>query len=322
MFFLGFRGSRETYIKTKKGVRMKKIFSIVAMFVLLGISTFAAVAEVEAKNPDYLLEKSRFPVLIALVLFAFVIIYFIQKARAGEHIFIRKIAGLNAIDDALGRATEMGKPVLYVPGINGIGDLQTLASISILGHIAKKTASYETDLYVPLRDPMVYSTATEVVRESYLGAGRPDAFRENMVEFVTTEQFGYVAAVDGYMVRKEPAANFYLGGFYAESLLLAETGNSVGSIQIAGTAMPSQLPFFIASCDYTLIGEELFAAGAYLSSDPKSKGSLKGQDMGKLAVMIIIVVFALLNLIRNATGTETGLSSMLDWLNTFFEMKG
>ena len=55
-----------------------------------------------------------------------------------------------------------------------------------------------------------------------------------------------------------------MGAFYAESLILAETGNSVGAIQIAGTAMPTQLPFFVAACDFTLIGEEFFAASAYL----------------------------------------------------------
>jgi hypothetical protein len=225
--------------------------------------------------------------------------YYIQVAKKGQHIFIRKIAGLNAIDDALGRATEMGKPVLYVPGIMEISDLQTLASISILGHIAKKTASFETDLFVPNRDPLVFSTAQEVVKESYLAAGRPDAYNENMVEYLTTDQFGYVAGVNGYMVREEPAANFYLGGFYAESLLLAETGNAVGAIQVAGTAIPSQIPFFISACDYTLIGEELYAAGAYLSDDPRSKGSLKGQDMGKLAIMVVTIFLVLFNVAYN-----------------------
>ena len=69
-----------------------------------------------------------------------------------------------------------------------------------------------------------------------------------------------------------------------------ETGNSTGAIQIAGTAMPSQLPFFVAACDYTLIGEELFAASAYLSGEPKLLGSLKGQDMGKGLILIAIVI--------------------------------
>jgi hypothetical protein len=93
-----------------------------------------------------------------------------------------------------------------------------------------------------------------------------------------------------------------MGQFYAESLILAETANSVGAIQIAGTAMPSQLPFFVAACDYTLIGEELFAASAYLSKDPKLLGSLKGQDVGKFIFLLVIlvgVVFLTLNSILN-----------------------
>ena len=92
------------------------------------------------------------------------------------------------------------------------------------------------------------------------------------------------------MVREEPAACIYMGGFYAESLILAETGNHIGAIQVAGTAMPSQLPFFVASCDYTLIGEEFLAASAYLSGDPLQIGSLKGQDWGKFVSVVVLVI--------------------------------
>jgi hypothetical protein len=68
----------------------------------------------------------------------------------------------------------------------------------------------------------------------------------------------------------------------------------VGAIQIAGTAEPAQLPFFIAACDYTLIGEEFYAASAYLSGDPDQQGSLKGQDFGKILVAGLLIVGALL----------------------------
>jgi len=134
------------------------------------------------------------------------------------------------------------------------------------------------------------SVAQEVVKEAYLAAGRPDAYRRENINYLTDDQFGYAAGVDGIMVRQRPAAIFLLGTFYAESLILAETGKSVGAIQIAGTAMVSQLPFFIAACDYTLIGEELFAASAYLSHEPKLLGSLKGQDAAKLVIMILILL--------------------------------
>ena len=63
------------------------------------------------------------------------------------------------------------------------------------------------------------------------------------------------------------------------------------AIQIAGTDMVTQLPFFIVACDYTLIGEELYAAGAYMGGDPKLTGGLKGQDWCKaLAICCILVL--------------------------------
>ena len=83
-----------------------------------------------------------------------------------------------------------------------------------------------------------------------------------------------------------------MGVFYAESLILAETGNIAGSIQISGTDQIAQLPFFVAATDYTLIGEELYAASAYLSQDPVQLGTLKAQDYVKAIIMIVIILGA------------------------------
>ncbi len=234
--------------------------------------------------------KGRIGMLILLTLMTAIIIYYIETGKKGRKLYIREIAGLAAVDDAVGRATEMGKPVLYVPGIMDMDDIQTIASIVILGRVARKTAEYGSTLLVPTSRSIVMSVAQEVVKEGYIQAGRPDAFNKENIQYLTDDQFGYAAGVDGIMVREKPAAIFLLGTFYAESLILAETGRSVGAIQIAGTAMPSQIPFFVAACDYTLIGEELFAASAYLSREPKLLGSLKGQDAAKLFFMILIVI--------------------------------
>lgn len=234
------------------------------------------------------IHSGRVGMLVILTLLAGVIFWYIDRGRRGRPLFIREIAGLSAVDDAVGRATEMGRPVLYIPGIMDMDDIQTIASMVILGRVASKTAEYGAGLLVPNTRSVVMSVAQEVVKEAYLQAGRPDAFRRDNINYLTDDQFGYAAGVDGIMVRQRPAAIFLLGTFYAESLILAETGKSVGAIQIAGTAMPSQLPFFIAACDYTLIGEELFAASAYLSREPKLLGSLKGQDSAKLVIMLII----------------------------------
>lgn len=226
--------------------------------------------------------------LFALVIGGSVIIY-IETAKRGKKLFVRKIAGLEAVDEAIGRATEMGRPILFIPGILDMDDVQTLAAITILGRVAQQIANYDTKIRMPVSRSLVLTAARETIKTSYSAAGRPDAYSDDMVQYVTDEQFGYVAAVDGIMVREKPATVFLLGAFFAESLIMAETGNYIGAIQIAGTARPAQLPFFIAACDFTLIGEELFAASAYLSGEPRALGSLKGQDVGKGIAMVFIL---------------------------------
>ena len=128
------------------------------------------------------------------------------------------------------------------------------------------------------------------------------------MQFVSPEQFAYVAAITGIMMRDKPAAHIFLGSFFAESLLLAETGFATGAIQVAGTANADQLPFFVVACDYTLIGEELFAASAYLSGEPKLVGSLKGADLMKIVIIVLVVVGCVL---------ETfGVHGLVRWLAT------
>jgi Domain of unknown function (DUF6754) len=193
----------------------------------------------------------------------------------------------------------MGRSVLFVPGIMDLDQVETISGLIILGHVAKMTARYEADLNVPVSRSLVMESGRETVQASYISEGRPDLFSSDMVHYYTDDQFAFAAAVDGIMLREKPAAVFLQGKFFAESLIMAETGNSIGAIQIAGTGSPSQIPFFVTACDYTLIGEEFFAASAYLGDDPKLLGSIKGQDIAKAILMACLglgVIFETFNL--------------------------
>ena len=231
----------------------------------------------------------------AIILISMTIYYYIDRARSGDDIYLRTIPGLTALEEAVGRATEMGKSVLFVPGISDLDQVETITGMNLLGHVAEHTAKYETSLNVPVSKSIVMEAGRDICKESYLKAGRPDLYSDDMVHYISDEQFAYAAGVNGIMEREKPAACFYLGKFYAESLMLAETGNSIGAIQIAGTGSPSQIPFFVTACDYTLIGEEFFTASAYLSKKPELLGSIKGQDIVKLLVMVFMVLTLLLN---------------------------
>lgn len=251
----------------------------------------SAIANAEASENFFnFLKTNNF---IIGTIFSLIILGGIFLAQKREF-FIRRIAGLEALDEALGRATEMGRSVLFVHGLTDMSSVSTIAAVNILSRIAGRTAEFNTQLRVGNRDPIVMAVSQEVVKESYLNAGRPDAYSDDMVFLAATEQFSYAAALDGIMVREKPAANIMMGYFYAESLLLAETGASTGAIQIAGTDSYTQLPFFITTCDYTLMGEELYAASAYLSREPRLLGSLKGQDIGKAVLLIVMILGTLL----------------------------
>ena len=251
-----------------------------------------------------------------VLLIALIVIFFWAVSHAKRKgLFIRRIAGLDAIDEAIGRATEMGKPIFYVPGIGSMSSISTIASAFILGEVAKKVAQYDSQIKVPHYDPVVMTVCKEVVKQSYMEAGRPDSYREDINHFVSADQFSYAASVDGMISREKPAACFYMGYFMAESLLLAEVGATSGAIQIAGTDVEHQLPFFFTACDYTLIGEELYAAGAYLSGEPMLKSALKVQDFGKLFVMVSIAI----GMICVSVGAKFGWDSFVPAILNLFQ---
>lgn len=261
------------------------------------------------------IDTGKLPTLIFVVVYAAVMFWEQRKAQRGVEIPIRRIAGLDALDEAIGRSTEMGRPVLYVPGIDEIKEIQTIYSMMILRHVARKTAEYGTELIVPVKDSVVMAFSEEAVKQGCQDAGRPDAFIADNVRYLSNEQFAYCAGVAGIMNREKPAANIMLGMFFAESLILAETGFASGAIQVAGTAKQHQLPFFVAACDYTIIGEEYFAVTAYLTREPGLLGSIRAADVIKIiAIACMLIGVALATLAAGDDG--------MTWSSLFIRLFG
>ncbi|MEO0071803.1 MAG: fibronectin type III domain-containing protein [candidate division WOR-3 bacterium] len=248
--------------------------------------------------------SSRLNVLILTTAISAFFLYYITKARRGTKMFIRKISGLDAIDEALGRATELGKPILFSFGLGYITDMVVISALPLLRRIAKKSAEYAVRLIVPNSDPIVMTAAQETVKEAYTEAGRPDLYNADNISFLTSDQFGYAAGVDGIILRERPGAIFWLGYFYAESLILAETGHTVGAIQLAGTTETTQLPFFVAACDYTMIGEEIYAASCYLKPEPAMLGTIKGEDLIKLILIVLISTVVVIGTVGTILGEK------------------
>ena len=263
---------------------------------IIGLMAFAqeAAADAAAPPPARWFNGDLWFSAFVIALVGVALYVFIARIKKDpSKVYIRKIAGVDAIEEAVGRSTEMGRPVLYVTGVEETQNIQTVASLLILGHVAEMIAEYDTDIKVANAYPLTMVLAEEIVRQGYANVGRSDAHRPENVMFITPEQFAFAAGVNGLILRERPATNIFLGRFFAESLMLAETGYVTRAIQIGGTAEITQLPFFVAACDYAILGEELYAVSAYLSREPQLLAQLKSTDLIKGLVIILIVAGAL-----------------------------
>lgn len=229
----------------------------------------------------------------AMLIFAVMFFYKVFQVRSGKMPQIRRLAALDAIDEAIGRATELGRPIHQALSYQSITSSSAspmlISAIAVTRYVSRKTAQMDTRFVVTVGSPETFSVAEEVVRSSYLEVGKPDAYDPSMVRFLSPEQFAYTTATIGIMNREKVAANILIGYFAAESLILAETGHSLGAIQIAGTAVMPQIPFFVVACDYCLIGDEIFAVSAYLEKDADAIATIAGEDLAKAASALLIL---------------------------------
>ncbi|MBW2278544.1 MAG: hypothetical protein JRF63_13705, partial [Deltaproteobacteria bacterium] len=235
------------------------------------------------------IDSSRAVSLGAVLLFAAMFFFLVLRGKRGATLYVRPIKAVDALDDAVGRAAEMGRPILYSPGLSGVSDPATVASLSILSRVARRAARLHTPIKVPNYGPLTWPVAQNVVREAFTAAGRPEEYNPDDVSYLTSRFLTYAAAVAGIMIRERTASNFLIGHFFSEALILAETGVSTGALQIGGTDSVTQLPFIITTCDHTMIGEEMFAAAALVGGDPVSRSTIKAQDWFKALAMVAML---------------------------------
>jgi hypothetical protein len=224
-----------------------------------------------------------------MLIFSGLIFWKIAAAkRDPDKVYIRKIAGLTAIDEAIGRAAELGTPILFNPGTEDFTKIQTLAALGVLGHVANKCAVYSIPLIVTTLKPVMVPICEDVLRSTFNAVGRPELMQACDVQFIATESNLAALGTAAIMKDRNVASVFLFGCFDYTSLLYSEGGQLAGCMQIAGTADFYQIPFFIASCDYVVMVEELFACSSYLSREPVMLGSVAGQDYGKMLLLILI----------------------------------
>ena len=230
-------------------------------------------------------------VLLIVVLAA---TYEASKIASKRHLKTRGIPGLERIDAWIKEAAKLDRGVFFSPGTGGVTSPDTLAGLALLGYVVKRCVEDGARILVANADPQVQQATEDIVKGAYNKAGKEKEYSPDMVRYISARQFAYAAGVMGILRRERPAVNFFVGDFQAEALQIAEAGRTEAIAQIAGTSNTDQLPFFMTTCDQTLIGEELYTAQGYLSSDPEAISALVANDAGKILAILLVLAGVIL----------------------------
>jgi len=245
-----------------------------------------------------LLEASRIEPLAALMLvvllvFLFFLLFADRRVRLGFRPTLRPLPGFALLDGFVGQAVETGRTLHVSMGTKGIGGASTadtMAGLMALERLAEQAVATGLKLVITVSDPSLLPIAQDTLRRAYEGRGYPQGYDPEHLRYIAPDAIAYTAGVMGILEREDVVANAMIGGFGDEFLLMGESGARKGIQQVGGASSLETLPFVYVSMDEALLGEEIYAGGAYLSSKPSHLGSLLAQDWLRSAIILAIIL--------------------------------
>jgi len=238
--------------------------------------------------------------LVLLLLILPILLFLTFRVQAGKGGELRSIPGMEGLPELVGRSAETGQSLHVSVGVAGLGGgmtADTWAGLTLLSQMADEAAACDTPLIVTVADATVLPLAQDIVRRAYVRNGNPEGYDPTQVQLIAPNAMAYASGVAGILERESLTANVMVGQFGDEYLLMGETGAQRGLRQVVGTADPGTLPFAYASADETLIGEEIYAGGAYTSKKPIQIASLLAEDWLRWLVVAGILVATALKIL-------------------------
>jgi hypothetical protein len=168
-----------------------------------------------------------------------------------------------------------------------------------LDALAKAGARSDTAPLVTAGNGTLLLAAQDSQRKAHHDAGRDQDYSSDMAQFIAGRDFAmaYAAGVSDLVNRGDFGSNVLLGRFGTELTIMAEAGERRNFDQVIGSDDPQAMAIGAVVTDKALIGEELFAAGAYMQPIPAFLAGLQLQDVLRAVVIVIVLLVALLDII-------------------------
>jgi hypothetical protein len=213
---------------------------------------------------------------------------------------LRSLKGYEALNVEIERAVESGERVHLSLGTGtliGADSAPALAGLTILARLASSTAMADKPVIVSTSDGAMSILAQDTLASSYRSAGAFNRFDLTSARMIGPTPYSYVAAIPSLLDTEEVSVHLLNGSFGTEGALAADFGRNKDAFILAGTDDIQSQALLYATADHPLIGEELFAGGAYLDMGKMHHASIRAQDVIRFMIIGLIVIGTLLKTI-------------------------
>lgn len=227
------------------------------------------------------------------------ILFHIFRGRNKPEMSLRDIPAFRHFRREVDLAVEAGKRLHISLGSGSIQDLQggaSLIGLTILDRCARAASNSDRPPVATCGDGVVNILSQDTLQSTYRSLGTEERFEPTNARLTGLTPMAYAAGAMPTIHDELINANVFAGHFGTEIALLTEASERSQSLSVAGTDNLSAQAVLYAASDEPLLGEELYAAGAYLGAGPAHSASLQAQDALRWILVAVIVVGAVLTL--------------------------
>jgi hypothetical protein len=212
-------------------------------------------------------------------------------------VVFRRLREYEDLKLALERAVEAGERIHLSLGTGtatGVESAPALAGLAVLSKIAASTILSDKPIIVSSGDGALMVLAQDSLYSSYIHHGASADFDPTSARMLGPTPFSYAAGIPALLHQEQVSVHVLSGAFGLEAGLAADFGRREQAYVLAGSDDLQSQALLFTTADSPMIGEEIFASGAYLEVNEFHRASLRTQDILRIILIAFIILGTLL----------------------------
>lgn len=238
--------------------------------------------------------------LAFLVIFFALMLVYTMQGRDHPRRHLRNIPAFARLRRGIGLAVEAGQRLhisLGYGGVSGVQGASALVGLSILQRVARTASISDRPPIITSGEGVLVILSQDTLRNALQSVGAENQYEPTAGQLSGLTPFSFAAGTLPVIYDQKVSINFLAGHFGDEVALITDAAERSGSLTLAGSDQIPAQAILYATAQEPLIGEELYAAGAYTQAGPMHLASLRVQDLFRWALVGIILAGAFLKLV-------------------------